>query len=450
MPDTVLNVVFDGVADVPRLPAQSAVEFFDSFMGYYSVFEGNAANRLVANVSFTDGDWRVVAMRFGSASPDGVVNISETDASTGRRIDLLQLGYNSNVELATTSVRYIWGWDGDLHDVTLGESGRSVLSVELAAAVNRLTTGGDYVHSIDTYGQSFIIIGSGGAGRVQTSNENDRVTIEGFVEMLKTKDGNDRVIVNGSVEALRTGDGKDKVTTGDGYVNLIQTGDGKDEVRLGEGGTGFVRLGAGNDTLFVSETDPAFGVVAQGGGGTDTLNFSQITSTGVVVSLNLAAQFQNIGDPGGDVNGPPVIGYLSESQFENLVGTRRDDVLIGDGGRNVIEGANGNDTIRGLGGRDEIFGGAGNDRIEGGRGNDILNGQGGIDVFVFGANSGTDQILDYQDGRDLMEISDHVGGFASLVISDDSGDRVIDHDGGTIRLVGEAGLNLMADDFAFV
>ena len=65
-------------------------------------------------------------------------------------------------------------------------------------------------------------------------------------------------------------------------------------------------------------------------------------------------------------------------------------------------------------------------------------------------NSGTDRVLDFQDGIDKLRIADHTGGFAGLAISDtDSALRVV-HDGGTILLNGLSGVTLTAADFEFV
>ena len=127
-----------------------------------------------------------------------------------------------------------------------------------------------------------------------------------------------------------------------------------------------------------------------------------------------------------------------------------DDELIGDANDNKLVGGKGNDTLVGGDGKDKLLGGNNADRLIGGAANDQLTGNGGNDVFVFDGDSKNDTIKDFQQGSDTMEIADHAGGFASLVISDDNGDRLIEHDGGSIRLEGQAGLALTAGDFDFV
>jgi Ca2+-binding RTX toxin-like protein len=56
--------------------------------------------------------------------------------------------------------------------------------------------------------------------------------------------------------------------------------------------------------------------------------------------------------------------------IEDLDGSPRADVLVGEGGRNWIRGFNGNDVIRGGAGNDRLEGGSGKDKVDGGSGRD--------------------------------------------------------------------------------
>ncbi|MEC7258959.1 MAG: calcium-binding protein, partial [Pseudomonadota bacterium] len=269
----------------------------------------------------------------------------------------------------------------------------------------------------------------------------------------------------GGSEAVRTGDGNDTVTTGAGWVGSIRTSSGNDTVNLGSGLAGQILLGDGDDTANLSEADLGYyAVQIRGNNGVDTVSFASF-SVGVKVSLNVSG-WQNVGataaDPFGDA-----VGWFGISSTENLTGSNKSDTLEGDDDDNVILGRNGadridglagNDTLNGGGGNDKLFGGVGRDKLlggggrdtlEGGAGNDTLRGQAKADVFVFGANSGTDRVLDYRDNVDKIRIEDHSGKFASLTISTSGGDAIIDHDGGSIILVGQAGANLTASDFIF-
>lgn len=80
-------------------------------------------------------------------------------------------------------------------------------------------------------------------------------------------------------------------------------------------------------------------------------------------------------------------------------GSRRDDLITGDGGNNVIEGGRGNDVLLGRDGDDRLSGGRGNDGLFGGIGNDLLDGGRGNDA-LFG-DDGNDQ-MDGGTGDDLL------------------------------------------------
>ncbi|QAX29239.1 calcium-binding protein [Leisingera sp. NJS204] len=464
-----LNLTFDGETMIPRLEGQSEVEWFDRFMNTYNVFESDPENRLVANLDLTGEDWTAKIVRFGNAAEDNLTTITDMDSGAGRRIDYLEVGYNSVVELDSTRIRQINGWDGGKHEVKLGNNqDGSTFSIILFAEENIVKTGNAFVFNIETgLGSSdadrakgdVITIGTGGAGTVRTGAGDDKVVVrKGFAEYVSTSGGDDTVVIGASGAGIvRTGDGKDSVRTGKEWVELISTGDGKDTVEIGSGGAGMVRLGEGRDVVKVSETDPGFGLNIQGGGGRDTVDFSNF-ATGVQFTLDSGGAWQNPGAPGGDLDAEGA-GFFQETSIENLTGTSKGDRLSGDGGANLLAGKGGNDrlfglaggdTLNGGGGADRLIGGGGADTLNGGGGNDTLKGGGGADTFVFAPGSGDDLVRDFMDGTDILQIRGHSGGLGSLVIEDDGGDRLITHDGGTIRLHGEAGLGLTADDFMFV
>jgi Ca2+-binding RTX toxin-like protein len=129
-----------------------------------------------------------------------------------------------------------------------------------------------------------------------------------------------------------------------------------------------------------------------------------------------------------------------------------------------IQGRGGDDTILGNAGRDRLEGEAGDDNLNGGQGNDILiggigddrlRGAAGRDQFWFDAslNEGTDTIVDFQDGRDLLRIEG--AEFNDLILSTQvvGGDNVaiVQIGSGTvIRLEDMSHTDLDATDFIFV
>ena len=209
--------------------------------------------------------------------------------------------------------------------------------------------------------------------------------------------------------------------TGDGGNNWLWGGSdgsvvtGNDTIN-GGAGNDLVEVGSGNHTLV-------------GGTGIDTLslwgNATDITAAGVTFSLRLQGAVQDTEQ-----------GMMNAIGFENVSGSRYDDVISGNGGSNILLGdtgsdsliaGDGNDTLygdgriiadthgtggsgpvtlygdverdfdssTGLDGNDTLNGGRGNDTFYGGRGNDVMTGGNDADSFVIEGQSGHDRITDF-------------------------------------------------------
>lgn len=114
---------------------------------------------------------------------------------------------------------------------------------------------------------------------------------------------------------------------------------------------------------------------------------------------------------------------LDLSQINNLVGDDAnntatgfagDDIITGNGGNDTLSGNRGNDLISGGSGNDQLFGGKGDDNLNGGDGDDTLVGSVGADLliggtgrdlFVLGIGAGTDTIIDFKQGEDLIGLT---------------------------------------------
>ncbi|EGK86154.1 calcium-binding protein [Microcoleus vaginatus PCC 9802] len=114
---------------------------------------------------------------------------------------------------------------------------------------------------------------------------------------------------------------------------------------------------------------------------------------------------------------------LGPSQINNLVGDGAnntasgfagEDIITGNAGNDSLSGNQGNDIISGGTGNDQLLGGKGDDNLSGGEGDDTLIGAGGTDlliggagrdVLVLGVGAGTDTLVDFQKGQDLMGLS---------------------------------------------
>ncbi len=134
------------------------------------------------------------------------------------------------------------------------------------------------------------------------------------------------------------------------------TGDAKNNVIEGRGGA---------DTL-------------DGGLGIDTVSYA---SSGAGVTVDLGTQDGVIEQKGGDAEGDKL------KNFENVTGSSKDDVLIGNALANILTGGAGDDKLSGMAGIDTLFGGDGDDVLNGGAGADKIVGGDGIDTADYSASA---------------------------------------------------------------
>lgn len=176
--------------------------------------------------------------------------------------------------------------------------------------------------------------------------------------------------------------GVDDVITG-GPGNDWLYGLSGDDTLAGQEGNDTLHGGAGADTLF-------------GGNGIDTVSYVYSPS---YVSVSLGSHTGSNGDAEGD----------QVWEFENIIGSDGDDVLIGDAGDNLLQGGKGDDRLYGYDGDDFLEGGAGWDNMEGGEGDDVLNGGDGVDPMwggngddVLHGGAGGDELYG-EDGNDVLD-----------------------------------------------
>ena len=205
----------------------------------------------------------------------------------------------------------------------------------------------------------------------------------------------DFVIENGGVQAGR-------------YV--VDAGNGADVV-IGSSYGDLINGGNGPDELY-------------GGGGADTIN-------------------------GGNGN-------------DEIYGGSGNDLLNGDDGNDYIEGGSGNDIINGGNGNDRMFGDGGNDILNGGRGNDRYTGGAGADDFIFdsdgsGATDELDRILDWNRGRDQIDLTGVIGlatvevyatgaARAEMLLLNGAGDAILTID---VQATNAGGRNILLQDSAY-
>jgi Ca2+-binding RTX toxin-like protein len=89
---------------------------------------------------------------------------------------------------------------------------------------------------------------------------------------------------------------------------------------------------------------------------------------------------------------------------DSLDGGEGDDTLLGGMGDDTLHGGEGDDYLSGGAGEDTLDGGAGEDKLYGGVGGmaDVLTGGEDADTFIFGPNTGTDTVTDFNPEEDYL------------------------------------------------
>ena len=166
---------------------------------------------------------------------------------------------------------------------------------------------------------------------------------------------------------MLTGGPGDDVLTGNPGNDTLNGGAGLDQLTGGPGDDNFVFGDASS-----SEADT---VTEASGQGTDTLNFSSVTTA---VSLDLGSSVVQT------VHTNRTLKLSSSASFENIIGGLADNVLSGNSGNNSLTGGPGNDVLIGNSGNDTLSGAVGRDVLIGGLGLDMINGGSGDDILIAG------------------------------------------------------------------
>ncbi|MDN5112005.1 cadherin-like domain-containing protein [Aliarcobacter butzleri] len=319
----------------------------------------------------------------------------------------------------------VYGQDGD--DIILGGDGDDIL---YGGNGNDYINGGKGADRIDGgVGDDTIVMDAEDFSRnafiteiVNGGSGFDTVIIQGDkgvnfdmgltnIESFIGGEGNDNIIGSQFSDIIRGGKGADTYYTLDGddivYIdgedikaksgNFIDTGDGYDKIYIEDSiGVDFdvadtnaeeIISGSGNDILRNTKNDNVtiYGMdgddiiygsagidILDGGTGNDTIDYSN-SDFGVMVNLLTNSV------SGGYATGDTI------KNFENVVGTKYDDNLIGNNKDNIFYAGAGNNTI---------------------------NGMGGIDTVVFSGS-----LFDYYNGKDKQNIVTNFNGSATVYSS---------------------------------
>ena len=238
--------------------------------------------------------------------------------------------------------------------------------------------------------------------------------------LINVTEGND--VVTG-------GTGNDSIFGGNGD-DTLNGGDGND-VLFGDAGADVFNGGAGDDFFYIDQSDDR---VADAGEGYDR---AVLVTSDMSIEVDVTwTGLERIDGTGG----AEVIDATGYAEAMVMLGNAGGDSLTGGLGNDVLFGNNGADTLDGgAGGVDQLFGG----------GND-----GAVDVFIFADGSGVDRVRDFEDGFDILDVSEITGvaGIGDLSFSSTATNTMIQAGAEMIVLVnwldGVDG-DLTADDFAF-
>jgi len=202
---------------------------------------------------------------------------------------------------------------------------------------------------------------------------------------------------NGAGISLQTGDVSDDVVTAT-VVNagLIQGRGNADGNLSGDGIRVFSGVGDGN-VIFQSDITNSGTIIGTDAGIEiiDVVLDGEITNSGIITGARAS------------IDTTAALGDVTVNNSSTLNG----DVLLGNGD-DVFNSGSGtvNGSVLGGSGDDTLIGGETSDRLVGGLGDDILTGNNGSDTFVFApVDLGADEVTDFQDGSDLLDVSAFIG-----------------------------------------
>ncbi|MBT7082342.1 MAG: hypothetical protein HN929_12930, partial [Chloroflexi bacterium] len=299
----------------------------------------------------------------------GVFNIHNVIGGDGA--DTLKGSVGNNLLIGGKGDDLIEGKGGD--DVLDGGAGKDILiggeGFDMVSYVS-------YVNTVDDTGISIDL----------SLVDGEQDTVGAGIDILKGIEG----AVGSIYDDTIVGDEQDNMLIGGEGEDIIY-GMAGDDLLSGDAGNDSLFGGAGNDTIEGGTGDD----IMNAGAGNDTASYIY-PGTAVYVDLTRTdsqdTRTQEVIDQGLDGAGSDTL--LS---FENVIGSKGDDTLLGNDEDNILTGGGGSDTIHGRDGDDILSGETGDDTLYGGDGGDILSGGQGDDVidgYIMGGDSADDDGID--------------------------------------------------------
>ena len=333
------------------------------------------------------------------------------------------------------------------NDTLNGDAGNDILA---GGGGTDIIDGGEGIDTNSFQGIGFGVtanVNADGTGTAEYGPVSETFT---GIENLTGTDNDDVLTATGAATNVLIGGAGDDFISGGGGSDVTDGGEGIDTVSFAdigpavtvsvdETGTGEAVYSPAPDVNVV-DTLANFEIIEGREGDGDTIDVSTF-STGVRIDLdtNTPTPGPNSQDGVVEVAGETV---LTLSDFENIIGTDFDDVLLGNNEFNVIDGGAGNDAIHSFGGADEIDGGTGTDTLlltatpvgtevtldETGSGTVVIN---GADADVF---SNFENVTGSAAGDDVL-----TGNQIDNVLNGNGGDDILTGGLGNDTLIGGEG-----------
>lgn len=313
-------------------------------------------------------------------------------------------------------------------------TGNSLNNVIYAGNGDNVVDGGGGTDTLSYYYATQAITASLAIAGAQATGGSGSDTLLNF-ENLNGSKYDDKLTGNSAANKLVGDAGKDILNGGAGADNMVG-GDGNDiyyvdnsgdvvsetNANLSSGGTDTVysylasyTLGSNVENLRIVASGNASATgntlnnliyagagnnVMNGGNGVDTLSYLY-ASQGVTLNLGIATT-QATGGSGSD----------TALNFENLSGSKYDDVLIGNGAANRLSGDAGKDVLNGGAGADTMLGGDGNDIYYVDNSSDVVS-ETNSDLATGGADTVYSYISSYTLGSSVENLRVNATGVAN-------------------------------------
>ena len=369
------------------------------------------------NVITGTGSSEVLTTQIGDTTIFGGSGLDTIFGQDGN--DVIQGGFSTDSIFGGAGDDTIQVLEGEFIDHVDGESGTDTLDLSnitsRPANINLDTGTWDLSPSFGgpaTINSIEVVIGTQGNDTITTTfgtqtlnggfGDDSFVMLEGrFIDEVNGGSGVDTLDLSNITSAPAN------VNLDTGIWDLVPTFGGPEiisgiDVVIGTQGNDTITTTFGTQTLNGGFGDDSFVMLegrfideVNGGSGTDTLDLTNITTSGGA-TIDLTAGTWDLSPTFG---GPEII-----TGIEAVLGTQLADTVTGSFANEFFSGKKGNDVLIGGGGTDTIEGGKGADLIQGGFNTDVIFGQDGKDTIAVLEGEFIDNV-DGGGGADTLDLS---------------------------------------------